>query len=174
VLNVADHYHAAVWHPSAADVIIFRHAETSKLSLLSTEPKSKLSSAAISCERLHVCQSECSLRVFCCCQQNAAHMHGHHCWLTDACCEKCEHHFHFNILECDTVSFLNTANRRRWIFALECLLQLEILLLSVVPADRQHQLFNFHIYNDVLSDVTRNTNYMAYKWSTCYMLHGNI
>jgi len=37
-------------------------------------------------------------------------------------------------------------------------MQLEILLSSVVPADRQHRLFNFHIYNDVISDVIRNTN----------------
>jgi len=43
-------------------------------------------------------------------------------------------------------------------FALKYLLQLEILILSVVPDDRQCWLFNFHTYNDVISDVTRNTN----------------
>jgi len=33
------------------------------------------------------------------------------------------------IVECDNISLLNPANRWRWIFALKCRLQLEILLL---------------------------------------------
>ena len=49
-------------------------------------------------------------------------------------------------------------------FALKCLLQLEILFLlsDIVPADRQHRLFNFHICN-----VTRNT----YKLSEAHAAH---
>jgi len=34
----------------------------------------------------------------------------------------------------------------------------EVPSATVVPADRQHQLFNCHIHNDVISDITRNTN----------------
>jgi len=37
-------------------------------------------------------------------------------------------------------------------------MQLEILLLSVVAVEPQRPLFNFHIYNDVISDVIRNAN----------------
>jgi len=33
-----------------------------------------------------------------------------------------------------------------------------IITVSVVPADRQYQLFNFHIYNDVISGIIRNTD----------------
>ena len=64
----------------------------------------------------------------------------------------------FTFLNVDKVSLLNTANKQWWIFALKYLLQLKMLSLSVVPADRRHRLFNFRIYNDVISDVTRNTN----------------
>ena len=105
----------------------------------------KLSFAAISCEVTHMSvkmQSACSMLLAECCAPA-------HC--ENVCTTK-------DILECDIVSTLNNANRRY--FALKCLLQLEILgyHLSVVPVDSQHCLFNFHIYNDVISDVIRNTN----------------
>ena len=122
-------------------------------SLESTETMFKLSSAAVSCEWLHVCQSECSISFLSlsaeCCS---------HAWsplLIDwRLLWKRVHHL--DIVECDTVSLCKQTRMR--MFALKYLLQLEILILSVVPDDRQCWLFNFHTYNDVISDVTRNTN----------------